>query len=420
MFQAPAETEFESLGGLQLFKNKQRAGGGIGLRHEGLFAEGRKFVAVDLRANHPVQRADRHMTRFNTRFVAFVLEGGADFAAFDFTVFVVGIAGVQFERAEQALQVADLRGEGVVILLHANAHVVFGRGAVVGVVVTVGDARVAVIPCVGTANRTAVLSATAIAQAAFLLIAVVFAFRGVTIAGVTGDFQVIELTGVGVQVQGKRAVTGFQLACAAARGVGAAITQLACTLNAVDGFGGDAVVEGVDHATDGVAAVEQGGRATDDFDALNVDRIQWHGVVVGQRRSVQRAHAIAQNADPVAVQAANDRSAGARAEVRRRHTRLLVQGFTQAALLLQCQVITFQNGSGRSQLAAAQRVAGDDLGLQLQGIGGGGDKQGRGERRQTQTAQWAWQSRGGHCRFLGKGDEKRGAERSDNDCIVTI
>jgi len=103
-----------------------------------------------------------------------------------------------------------------------------------------------------------------------------------TATGITRDFQVIEFASVGIQVQGEGAITGFQFASTAAGGGCAAVAQFARAVNAFDGFGGDAVVEGVDHAADGVAAVQQGRRAAHDFDALNVDRVQWHRVIVRQ------------------------------------------------------------------------------------------------------------------------------------------
>jgi hypothetical protein len=69
-------------------------------------------------------------------------------------------------------------------------------------------------------------------------------------------------------------------------------------------------------------------------------------VVIGQRRGIQGADAIAQDADAVAVQAADHRAAGARAEPGRGDTGLLVQGFTQAAVLLLQQVVAFEHGAG--------------------------------------------------------------------------
>lgn len=86
-------------------------------------------------------------------------------------------------------------------------------------------------------------------------------------------------------------------------------------MDAFDGLGRDAVVERVDYAADGAAAVEQRSGASDDFDAIDVHRIQRYGVIIGQRRSVQRADAVAQQANPIAVQATNDRPTGPGAEV---------------------------------------------------------------------------------------------------------
>jgi hypothetical protein len=122
-------------------------------------------------------------------------------------------------------------------------------------------------------------------------------------------------------------------------------------------------------------------------------------MVIRQRRGIQRADAVAQDADAVAILATDDRAAGARAKVRRRHPRLLVQGFAKAAFLLQGQVIAFQHRGGRGQLLAAQRVAGDDLGLQFQGVGLGADQQGGGQRRQ------APEKGEGHRGFLGKAEK---------------
>ncbi len=410
VFQAPAEAQLEALGGLHFFEDKQRAGVGIGLRHEGFFTQGREFIATDLGAHHAVERPDRQVSRFHPGFVALVLEGGAGLAAFDFHVLVVGIAGVEFDRGERALQVADFGRKGVVILLHADAHVLLGRGAVVAVVVAVGQPGVTVVPSVGTADCTTVLASVAVAEATVLAFTVV-AWRCMAAAGKAGDFQVVEFPRAGVQVQGEGAVAGFQFAGAAAGGVGAAVAQFTSTVNAFDGFGGDAVVEGIDHAADGAAAIEQGGRATHDFDAVDVDRVQRHGVVIGQRRGIQRADSVAQEANAVTILATNDRPAGPRAEVRRRHTGLLVQGFTQAAFLLQGQVIAFQHGGGRSEGFAAQRVAGDDLRLQFQGVGLGGDQQGGGQRGE------APERREGHRSFLGKRQKEKAANGKGFDTL---
>ncbi|MOA31204.1 hypothetical protein D3C78_1523510 [compost metagenome] len=100
--------------------------------------------------------------------------------------------------------------------------------------------------------------------------------------GVAGDAQVVELAGAGVQVQGEAAVAGFQRSCCRSGGVSAAVAQFAAAVQAVHCVTGDAVVETVDHTADGIAAVEQGGRAAHDFHAFDGIRVFRHGVVVGQ------------------------------------------------------------------------------------------------------------------------------------------
>ncbi|MND68985.1 hypothetical protein D3C80_604440 [compost metagenome] len=134
-------------------------------------------------------------------------------------------------------------------------------------------------------------------------------------------------------------------------------------MNAVDGFGRDAVVEGIDDATNGIATVEQGGRAADDFDAFDRYRVHRYCVVIRQRGGIQRADPVAQQANAVAVEPTDDRAAGAGAEPGRGHTGLPVQGFAKAGFLLQGQGVAFQRTAGRCQVRAAQWVGGNDLGL---------------------------------------------------------
>ncbi|MNP05433.1 hypothetical protein D3C76_973870 [compost metagenome] len=308
------------------------------------------------------------MAGFDTCFVALVLEGGVHLAFFDLAVFVICIASIDLDRAERAVQVTQLGGKGVVVLFHVQAHTGFGHRAVIAVVAAVREAGVPVIPVIGTTDCTAVLTAVAVFQAVFAAGLIGVTYLGA--AGVAGDAQVVELAAVGIQVQGEGTVARLQLAGAAARGVGATVAQFAGTVDAFDRCIRNAVVEGVDHATDGVAAVEQGGRATDDLDAVDGDRVQRHGVVVGQRRGIQGADAIAQDANAVAVQAADHRAAGPRAEPGRGDTRLFVQGFTEAAVLLLQQFVAFEHGAGGGQLAVAQRVGGDDLGFEFHGLAG--------------------------------------------------
>ncbi|MNS93656.1 hypothetical protein D3C72_1278410 [compost metagenome] len=238
---------------------------------------------------------------------------------------------------------------------------------------------------VGPAEGAAILTAVTVFQA--VAVPRLFTITHLGAAGVAGNAQVIELATVGVQVQGKAAIAGFQFAGAAAGGVGPAIAQLAGTLNTVDGRGGNAVIKAIDHSTNGVAAIEQGSGTTDDFDALNGRRVQRYGVIVGQRRRIQGTDTIAQNTDAVAIQAADHRTTGPGAEPGRSDAGLVVQGLAEATFLLQGQVVTFEHCRGGSQLAVTQRVGGDDLGFELHSLtqwrsepqGGGDGRESKGQ-----------------------------------------
>ncbi|MCY1410036.1 hypothetical protein D9M71_253990 [compost metagenome] len=378
MFHACTQAQVQALGGLPLLEHEQRQAVGIGVRDEGFLTQGGKFVAADLGADHAFHRPERLVAGFDARFITFVLEGGVHLTFFDFTVFVVGVAGIDLERSERAVQVTQLGGECVVVLLHVQTHTGLGHRAVVAVVAAVRQAGITVVPMVGTTRRATVLAAVAVFQAVSAVGLVGIAHFGA--AGVAGDTQVVELAAVGIQVQGEGTVAGLQLAGAATGGVGAAVAQFTSTLNALDGRVRNAVVEGVDHAADGVTAIEQGGRAADDLDTVDADRVQRHGVVVGQRRGIQGANAIAQDANAVAIQATDYRAAGARAEPGGGDPGLLVQGFTEAAVLLLQQFVAFEHGAGGGQLAVAQRVGGNDLGFEFHGLAGRcGQPQGDGE-----------------------------------------
>ncbi|MHC9942097.1 hypothetical protein ACQX2H_12080, partial [Corynebacterium diphtheriae] len=56
VFQAPTQAQFQALGGLHFFEDKQRAGIGLGLRYEGFLAQGGKFATADLGTDDAVER----------------------------------------------------------------------------------------------------------------------------------------------------------------------------------------------------------------------------------------------------------------------------------------------------------------------------------------------------------------------------
>ena len=87
-------------------------------------------------------------------------------------------------------------------------------------------------------------------------------------------------------MQGPALVAGFHQARHAALVIARARLQLGFAQNAAHGLARNAVVDHVHHAAHGAATVLQGGRAAQHFDALGRQHVQWHRVVVAQRRGV--------------------------------------------------------------------------------------------------------------------------------------
>jgi len=112
------------------------------------------------------------------------------------------------------------------------------------------------------------------------------------------------------------APAAIQQECAAALGIhGAVFARDVAAEQVIDALLGNPPVNHVDHAADGIRAVEQRRRAAHDFDAPGEHRIEAHGVVGARRRGVNRVAAILQHTDAVPVETADDRTARRRAEV---------------------------------------------------------------------------------------------------------
>ena len=105
------------------------------------------------------------------------------------------------------------------------------------------------------------------------------------------------------------------------------------------GFSGSvsrhAVVDRVDDAADGLAAVAQGRRAAHDLDALRRQRIDRHAVIGPDIGDIEAADAVFENAHAVGVEAADDGPAGAGREAGAGDARFVRQGVGEvgAALL---------------------------------------------------------------------------------------
>ncbi len=138
---------------------------------------------------------------------------------------------------------------------------------------------------------------------------------------------------------------------------------------------GDLVVEHVDHAADGAAAIQQGGRAAQHFHFARQHGFHGGGVVRRNRRHIEQLRAVGQHADTRRGLAADHRPAGAAAVGVGVHAGQAIQGIAQGGFaLLEQQLVFKQVERGRRQIGvAAQRQGGHFHGVQpAVGVGGRG------------------------------------------------
>jgi len=73
-------------------------------------------------------------------------------------------------------------------------------------------------------------------------------------------------------------------------------------------FLGDAVVDGIDYAADGAAAIEQGSRSAHDVDLFNDQRVDTDRMVETETGGIEDADTILHDAYAFAVEAADYRT----------------------------------------------------------------------------------------------------------------
>ncbi|MCY1223588.1 hypothetical protein D9M72_357210 [compost metagenome] len=390
---------------------------------------------AELGADHPGHVANLRVLGFKARIPAAVLEDGAGLAAFDLLVLVVGIAELALDRFEPAGgvagQVSRLAFQRKAVLPHLQPHVVLGGRAVLIAVGAVVGADEAVGPGVGTAHRAAFLLRAGIGQAAIgfgLACGQRIGGAQAVAAGVAGDAQVAGFAREGVGVDGELAVAGLDQRAGVARLVAArGGAGIDCAADAFDRLLRNPVVDHIDHAADGVAAVHQRRRAAHDLDALGHERVHRHGVVIGQRRGVDRGAAVLQHLDAVAVQAADHRPAGIGPEVAGRNPGQLVERVAQRAALAHGQGVAAERRYRRHHVVevAAERVGGDDdfaqRGAGRRGGSGRGGCAVGGRCRGGLCQRGGRDESGGHGGGEGSGKgRQRGQARCAGWCGVTV
>ena len=146
----------------------------------------------------------------------------------------------------------------------------------------------------------------------------------------------------------------------------------------------DALVHDVDQSANRTSAEGQGSRAAQDLDALGGQRIGGYRVIRTQPRYVERVQAVVGDADPRAVEASDDRPAGAGAEAAALHARLARQRGAERAVEgpLQGRGLQHTDRARRSQRVGAERIGADPHRGQhhggCYGVGGRGLRQGGG------------------------------------------
>ncbi len=323
------------------------------MRRKGFRAIRGEAVGLAAETHQAFEVADLLVARLDAHIVAHVRERGAGFAAFELGVAVVGVAELGVNAADDAAR-APFAFDGIAVGLHADGHVVFGHRAVVAAVGAGRGADPALVEEQRAAHGAAVRLVGRVADLA----------RQRGTAGL-GAFQFDghrDVLGVAVEridVQRQAAVAALEDHAAVLFLVAGRKAQVGTAAEAVDRLGRNAVVDDVDHAAHRAAAILQRRRPAQHFDAVGHQRIDRHRVVVAQRRSIGRAAAVLQDADAVAVQAANDRPAGVGAEVAAAHAGQVVERFAERRFGAHQELVARERGGGRNQVGRAQRIAGD-------------------------------------------------------------
>ena len=135
-------------------------------------------------------------------------------------------------------------------------------------------------------------------------------------------------------MQGKPVGASLQQCASAALAVNAGKAQIELTRHAAFAvklrFFCNAVVNYIDHTANRAAALLPRAQATQNFNAVNADGVRRDGVVKAERRHIEQAAAVIENADAVAVLSANNRLTGAGAKVGAADARRAIKRLAQS------------------------------------------------------------------------------------------
>ena len=272
------------------------------------------------------------MLCLDTRLIALVLERRADYAGIYLAMLVAGAAVLELHRLDKTADLAHLPGKIPARAFHIDAHRRFYWRTVIGIKARIGESGETLVP----GHRGAQRSAVGIGPAVGYKTPGLHGGRGIGSALARRARKaryvcVVRLARVHIRVNGKAAVPGVDLHRPAFFVVGSAKARFDGTGHAVDRLLGHTVVDDVDHSADGIAAVEQRRRSAYHLDAIGDERIDRHRVIERQRRSIEHADAVLQDAHAVAIEAADNRPAGAGAKGGARKPGLAREGLAKRA-----------------------------------------------------------------------------------------
>ena len=312
---ATGRLKAQSLGQLQLLEDEAGEALGVGwTKQDAVGARSLQIAVGPLDARGASQHTQRRMHRLvldlDARLVLRLQECRADRELrqrVDLVVLVVGIAEPEADGLDAVVVEAPLASARPLRLFERDMVLALGRldaGDVVGAVERgVGHAEEAVPEDVGAAQRIAVA---------------VEACVGLP-AGRLGDTIVAGAACEGVGMHYEIAGACFDDGGAVAAVIHGAVAAAGLDQDAVDGDGGrDAVVDGVDHAADGLRAVAQASPAPGPPPPVPPPGDRWAPRDRRSSRNVARRQPVLLDAHPKTAQAANDRPAGAGSKRRRR------------------------------------------------------------------------------------------------------
>ena len=311
-----------------LFIGKKSLLGGSAVRGKGLGPIGRETVVFGLNADHAVQLAEAGMARLQPEVAALVSEHRSRVGPFEFGVPVVGMAKLAFEALDDSAQIAHLAFQRHAVGLHVNRHIVLGHRAVVAAVGADRGAQATLVKKHRPPRRTALDLAGRVADA------VAQGRHSALVAGqLDRRIHIIGLAVEHVDMQRMAVVAAFKQHATAFLAISRRQTQIDLAADAAffvkQRLARNPVVDHVDDAAHRAAAVQQGTGAAQHLDALDADRVGRDRVVIAQAGSIERGAAVAQDADAVAIEAADDGPAGVRSKVGAAHARHAVECFAQ-------------------------------------------------------------------------------------------